>query len=174
MLLSVGRAVVRRGRPTEAVVLSEEQEKALQSFANSRSLPHGLVVRSRIVLSVAEGKYDSEVAKEVGKTRQTVALWRKRFIERGLEGLYDEYRSGRPRSIEEERIAGVVDKTLKTKPEGATHWSVRTMAEASGLSKSTVHRVWNAFGLQPHRYEHFKISTDPFFVEKARDTWGCI
>ena len=172
MWLSVGRAVVRRGRPTEAVVLSEEQEKALQSFANSRSLPHGLVVRSRIVLSVAEGKYDSEVAKEVGKTRQTVALWRKRFIERGLEGLYAEYRSGRPRSIEDERIAGVVDKTLKTKPEGATHWSVRTMAEASGLSKSTVHRVWNAFGLQPHRYEHFKISTDPFFVEKVRDIVG--
>ncbi len=160
------------GRPTVAVVLDDEQRAELRSFAASRSLPHGLVVRARIVLLAAEGKHNVEIAEEVGMSRQTVAIWRKRFLERGLEGLYDEYRPGRPRSIADERIAELINKTLKTTPEGATHWSCRTMAKAIEISKSTVQRVWTAFGLQPHRQEHFKISTDPFFIEKVRDIVG--
>ena len=163
---------MRRGRPTEQVVLDEEQRTALQSFAGSQSLPHGLVVRSQIVLLAAAGKHNGAVAQQVGMSRQTVGKWRERFIERGLEGLYDEYRPGRPRSVEDERIAGLIEKTLKTTPEGATQWSYRTMAQASGLSKSTVQRIWSAFGLQPHRQRHFKLSTDPFFIEKVRDVVG--
>ena len=105
-------------------------------------------------------------------SRQTVAKWRGRFVSRGLEGLYDEYRSGRPRSIDDERIAELVNSTLKSKPQGATQWSCRGMAETTGLSKSTVQRVWSAFGLQPHRQESFKLSTDAFFIEKLRDIVG--
>ena len=163
---------MRRGRPTEQVVLDEEQRTALQSLAGSQSLPHGLVVRSQIILLAAAGNTDGAVAQQIGVTRQTVGKWRKRFLERGLEGLYDEYRPGRPRSVDDERIAGLIEKTLQTTPEGATHWSCRTMAQASGLSKSTVQRVWSAFGLQPHRQRHFKISTDPLFIEKVRDVVG--
>ena len=103
---------MRRGRPTEQVVLDEEQRTALQSFAGSQSLPHGLVVRSQIVLLAAEGKHNGAVAQQVGMSRQTVGKWRQRFIERGLEGLYDEYRPGRPRSVEDERLAGLIEKTL--------------------------------------------------------------
>ena len=136
---------MRRGRPTEQVVLDEEQLTALQSLAGSQSLPHGLVVRSQIILLAAAGNTDGAVAQQIGVTRQTVGKWRKRFIERGLEGLYDEYRPGRPRSVDDERIAGLIEKTLQTTPEGATHWSCRTMAQASGLSKSTVQRVWCRF-----------------------------
>jgi len=156
----------------KAVVLEQEQRVQLESFSRSRALPHTLVVRAQIVLLAAEGKQNKEIAKATGMTRQTAAKWRGRFVSRGLEGLYDEYRSGRPRSIEDERIAELVNKTLQSKPEGQTQWSCREMAKATGISKSTVQRVWSAFGLQPHRQESFKLSTDPFFIEKLRDIVG--
>jgi putative transposase len=156
----------------KTVVLDQEQRTQLESFGRSRSLPHALVVRAQIVLLAAEGKKNTEIAEATGMTRQTVAKWRGRFVSGGVEGLYDELRSGRPRSIEDERIAELVNKTLQSKPEGETQWSCRGMAKATGLSKSTVHRVWSTFGLQPHRQESFKLSTDPFFIEKLRDIVG--
>jgi len=155
-----------------AVVLSEEQRKQLESFAASRSLPHAQVERAKIILKAAAGMQNIQIAEELSTTRETVGKWRKRFVEQGIEGLYDELRPGRPRSIEDERLAELIRKTLETKPAGSTHWSCRTMAEAIGVSKSTVQRVWNSFGLQPHRQRHFKLSNDPFFVEKVRDIVG--
>lgn len=112
------------------------------------------------------------IGKQVGVNGDTSGKWRVRYLECGIEGLYDEVRSGRPRSIAEDKIAQVIQQTLDTKPEGATHWSVRTAAEATGLSKSTIQRVWSAFGVRPHRTKSFKLSTDPFFIEKVIDIVG--
>ena len=154
------------------VKLDEIQRQQLEAFAKSRSLPHSLVLRARIVLAAATGEQSLRIARQFGVSRHTVSLWRGRFVQRGIEGLYDEYRSGRPRSIEDERISQLVKKTLHSKPKGATQWSTREMAGATGLSKSTVQRVWSAFGLKPHRQESFKLSTDPLFVEKLRDVVG--
>jgi putative transposase len=156
----------------KAVVLEPAQRVQLEAFARSRALPHALVLRAQIVLSAAQGKQNRQIAEATKMSRQTVAKWRQRFVSRGLEGLYDEYRSGRPRSIDDEQIAELVNSTLKSKPQGATQWSCRGMAETTGLSKSTVQRVWSAFGLQPHRQESFKLSTDAFFIEKLRDIVG--
>ena len=155
-----------------AVVLSGEQREQLESFAASRSLPHAQVERAKIVLKAAEGMQNIQIAEELSTTRETVGKWRKRFVEQGIEGLYDELRPGRPRTVDDERLAALIRKTLERKPEGGTHWSCRTMAEEIGVSKSTVQRVWNSFGLQPHRQRHFKLSNDPFFVEKVRDIVG--
>jgi putative transposase len=152
--------------------LDDRAREELESFSRSGSLPHALVVRAKLVLMAAEGMQSQVIAKKLGLSRVTVGKWRGRYAEAGIEGLYDEYRSGRPRSIEDERISQLVTKTLQSKPKGATQWSCREMAEAIGISKSTVHRVWSAFGLKPHRQESFKLSTDPFFVEKLRDVVG--
>jgi len=154
------------------VLLDEQQREQLEAFSRSRSLPHGLVMRAKIVLEAAEGAQNIEIGKALGVSRYTVGKWRERFVSKGIEGLYDEYRSGRPRSIDEERVAELVSKTLHSKPKGETQWSCRDMAEQSGISKSTVQRVWSAFGLKPHRQETFKLSTDPFFIEKLRDIVG--
>jgi len=154
------------------VTLDEGQRAQLEAFARSRSLPHAMVVRAKIILAAATGEQSGRIAERFGLSRHTVGKWRGRFAEQGIEGLYDEYRSGRPRSIEDERIAQLVAQTLQSKPEGVTQWSCRQMAEASGISKSTVQRVWAAFGLKPHRQESFKLSTDPLFIEKVRDVVG--
>jgi putative transposase len=154
------------------VVLSEEQKAQLESFAASRSLPHAQVERAKIVLKAAAGMQNIQIAEQLSTTRETVGKWRKRFVEAGIEGLYDELRPGRPRRIEEERLAELIHKTLKTRPEDGTHWSCRTMAKQIGISKSTVQRIWNTFGLQPHRQRSFKLSNDPFFIEKLRDIVG--
>jgi putative transposase len=154
------------------VDLEQGQREQLEALARSRSLPHGLVVRAKIVLEAAGGAQNVQISKTLGVSRYTVGKWRERFVRKGIEGLYDEYRSGRPRSIDDERIAAMVNKTLRSKPKGTTHWSTRDMAERTGISKSTVQRVWSAFGLQPHRQRTFKLSTDPFFIEKLRDIVG--
>ncbi len=146
--------------------------KKLESLANSRSFPHALVTRARMILLASEGLCNSHIAKKVGGTAATVGKWRTRYLQHGVAGLHDELRSGRPRSIADEKVATLIRKTLKTPPKDGTHWSVRTMAAETKLSKSTVHRVWRAFGLQPHRVEYFKLSSDPFFVEKVRDIVG--
>jgi putative transposase len=157
---------------SRVVTLDENQRHQLVAFAKSRSLPHALVIRAKIVLAAAEGEQSRRIAQEFGVNRHTVSKWRGRFATLGVEGLYDEYRSGRPRSIEDERISQLVRRTLHSKPKGATQWSIRQMADATGISKSTIHRVWSAFGLKPHRQDSFKLSTDPFFVEKLRDVVG--
>jgi len=115
---------------------------------------------------------NTDVAQQLGLSKPTVGKWRQRFIEQGLMGLYDELRPGAPRSIDDERIAELIRTTLKSKPKDGTHWTCRSIAEETKLSKSTVQRLWKAFSLQPHRQKHFKLSTDPFFVEKVRDIVG--
>ncbi|MFO8058579.1 MAG: IS630 family transposase [bacterium] len=160
------------GRPTEPIVLTQEERQQIESLANSRAMPHGLVRRAKIVLMAAEGESNKVIAEKLGLSASSVGKWRKRFLEQGLEGLHDELRPGRPRSIEDEKIAEAIQTTLQTKPEGGTHWSCRTLADTTGISKSTVQRVWNAFGLQPHRQRNFKLSNDPFFIEKVRDIVG--
>ena len=161
-----------RGKAAVPIVLDEEQKQELNSFAGSRSLPHALVSRARIVLLAAQGMENLEIADSVRLNRNDVGKWRRRFSEQGITGLYDGVRSGRPRSISDEKIAGLINQTLAHKPRKATHWSTRLTAEETGVSKSTVHRVWTAFGIQPHRQKSFHLSNDPFFVEKVRDIVG--
>jgi len=161
-----------RGRPKSVLVLDAEQREQLEGFANSRSLPAGLVRRAKVILLSASGKTTREVARQLQTSKVTVCLWRCRFRAHGVGGLYDELRPGRPRPISDERVAQLVRKTLKTKPPNSTHWSIRQIAGETGVSKSTVHRIWQAFGLQPHRQKYFKLSGDPFFVEKVRDIVG--
>lgn len=161
-----------RGRPKQPLIVAEQDRQQLESVARSRSLPTGLVRRANIILLSVEGLDNKQIAARLGISEPTVGIWRRRFIARGLEGLHDELRPGRPRSIADEQVAELLNTTLQTKPEADTHWSCRTMAGRAGVSKSTVQRVWNAFGLKPHRYEYFKLSTDPFFVEKVRDVVG--
>jgi putative transposase len=160
------------GRPKATLVLDSELREQLESLANSRSLPAGLVRRGKIILLSASGKNDREIAPQLETSRNTVGLWRRRFLAQGVSGLYDELRPGRPRPISDERVAQLVRKTLKTKPKAATHWSIHQIADETEVSKSTVHRIWQAFGLQPHRQKYFKLSSDPFFVEKVRDIVG--
>lgn len=160
------------GRPKAALILSPEQREQLKSMVRSRSLPAGLVSRARIVLMSAAGKTNQEIAAQLGMTNATVGKWRRRFLEQDVTGLHDELRPGRPRTVSDERLARLVRKTLETKPKDGTHWSVRQMAAETRLAKSTVHRIWRAFGLEPHRQRQFKLSNDPFFVEKVRDIVG--
>lgn len=163
---------MKTGRPKQQLKLTNDARQDLEAFANSRSLPHGLVQRAKIVLMAAEGQSNAHIAAKLHISRLTVGVWRRRYLDHGLEGLHDELKPGRPRSISDERVAVIVRKTLETKPKGGTHWAVRPMAQSMRISKSTVHRIWNAFGLQPHRQKSFKLSTDPFFVEKVRDIVG--
>ena len=160
------------GRPKAALVLDAELREQLEGLANSRALPAGLVRRAKNILLSASGKTGREIAQQVETNKNTVSLWRQRFLAHGVSGLYEELRPGRPRPISDERVAQLVRKTLKTKPQDGTHWSIRQLATETGLSKSTVHRIWQAFGLQPHRQKSFKLSSDPFFVEKVRDIVG--
>jgi putative transposase len=163
---------MRTGRPREPIVLSEKERKQLNGIANSRSLPHGLARRVRIVLLAADGMPNSAIAERVNISPQMVCKWRKRYLRQGLSGLHDELRPGRPRSVSDEEVAMLVRKTIETKPPDGTHWTIRAVAKDTELSRPTVHRIWRAFGLQPHRQRHFKLSTDPFFVEKVRDIVG--
>src|SRR6266403_3220876 len=160
------------GRPKAALVLKPEQREQLEGLASSRSLPAGLVMRARIILLSASGKTNLQIARQLELTNATVGKWRRRFLKYEVAGLHDELRPGRPRPISDERVAQLVRKTLETKPKGGTHWSIRQIAAETRVSKSTVHRIWQAFGLEPHRQKHFKLSTDPQLVEKVRDIVG--
>jgi len=161
-----------RGRPLTPLTLSPQQHDQLTSIARSRSMPHALVRRARIILLAAKGLNNASISEKLDLSRPTVGQWRRRYLEQGIMGLHDELKPGAPRSISDERVATLIRKTLKTKPSDRTHWSCRSIAKETELSKSTVHRVWQAFGIQPHRQKHFKLSTDPFFVEKVRDIVG--
>src|SRR6201998_4224611 len=160
------------GRPKAVLVLSPQRREQLEALVSSRSLPAGLVSRARIILLSASGKTNQQIARQLGLANATVGKWRRRFLEQDVSGLHDELRPGRPRPISDERVAQLVRKTLDTKPKDGTHWSIRQIARQTRLSKSTVHRIWQAFGLEPHRQRHFKLSNDPFFVEKVRDIVG--
>ena len=125
-----------------------------------------------MILGCAEGRSNTTVGTDLGVSDETVGKWRSRFLERRLDGLSDEPRSGRPRAVTDDDVERVITLTLETAPRDATHWSTRSMAQHSGLSHNTVSRIWRAFGLQPHRTETFKLSSDPFFIEKVRDVVG--
>ena len=164
---------MRTGRPKVELLLTDEERSQLQSFARSRSLPAALGTRARIILSSADGELNNAIAERLKLTKATVGKWRTRFIERRIAGLYDDVRPGKPRTIDDERLAQLIKTTLHTKPaNGSTHWSVRTVAAETGISKTSVARYFQLFGLQPHRSEGFKLSNDPFFIEKLRDVVG--
>ena len=160
------------GRELPALEPDEAERAELKALVARRSTAQALALRARIILACAEGGQNKVIAARLGVDRETVGKWRRRFTADRLDGLRDEPRSGAPRTIEDERIEAVVVRTLESTPPDATHWSSRGMARASGVSVSTVQRIWRAFGLQPHRLETFKLSTDPDFVAKVRDVVG--
>lgn len=154
-------------------MLDDGEREQLQRWARRRRTAAGLATRSRIVLACAQGESNSEIARRLGVSRPTVTKWRSRFAERRLDGLIDEPRPGPPRTVSDEQVEDVIVRTLEgAPPDGGTHWSTRQMARQVGLSQSTVSRIWRAFGLKPHRVEHWKLSKDPLFVEKVRDVVG--
>jgi transposase len=159
-------------RRLAALVLSDDERAELTSLAARRSTAQALALRARIVLRCATGVENQQVAANLGVDKTTVGKWRRRFVEHRMDGLRDEPRSGTPRTIDDARIEALIVRTLESVPPDATHWSSRSMARACGLSVSTVQRIWRAFGLQPHRLETFKLSTDPDFVAKVRDVVG--
>lgn len=160
------------GRPKTPIVLSEIERQELAAWSRSRTMPAGVVRRARMIILAAEGLTNLQIADRTGVMNSVVGYWRKRFLADRLAGLHDEPRPGAPRQIGDDQIVRMIHKTLKTKPADGTHWSCRAIAAETRLSKSTVQRVWRAFGIQPHRQKHFKLSTDPLFVEKVRDIVG--
>ena len=160
------------GRPKHSLDLTAQERTQLESIVASRSLPHGLVRRARMILLTEEGVSVCETARRLKVSPPAVSNWRKRFRESRLAGLHDALKSGRPRSHDEERIAELLNTALARRPKAVTHWSVRTLGEETGISKSTVQRYLSLFGVQPHRSKSFKLSTDPFFIEKVRDIVG--
>ena len=155
------------------LVLSDEERETLLRWSRRRTTAQALALRSRIVLRCADGGSNSDVATEFGVKRHTVAKWRSRFLADGLEGLSDEPRPGAPRTVTDEDVEAVIVKTLEqSPPDQDTHWSTRSMAAATGMSQSTVSRIWRAFGLKPHQVQTWKLSRDPQFVEKVRDVVG--
>jgi transposase len=163
---------MRTGRPKRPLTLSDDERQTLEQWARRPTSAQRLALRSRVVLACAAGKTNTQVARELGITMPTVGKWRTRFIDDRLEGLVDEPRPGAPRTITDAQVEEVITRTLESKPVAATHWSTRGMAQATGLSQTAIVRIWQAFGLQPHRTETFKLSTDPLFVEKVRDVVG--
>jgi transposase len=160
------------GRPKATLVLSDDEHETLERWARRHSSAQALAMRCRIILSCAEGGHDGQVAERLGLTRGTVGKWRRRFIERRLDGLHDEPRPGKPRTIGDDDVERVIVKTLEDTPSDATHWSTRSMAQATGMSQSAVSRIWRAFGLKPHLVDSFKLSPDPLFIDKVRDVVG--
>ena len=149
------------GRAAVAITLSEAERRELEGFARRRKTAQGLARRARIVLAASEGLENKAIVERLGADANTVGKWRRRFAERRLDGLYDEPRSGAPRKIGDEQIVEIFGRTLEETPPDGTHWSLRSMARAVGYAPSTIHRMWQAFGLQPHRSETFKLSSDP-------------
>ena len=159
-------------RPSVEIKLTEDERSELERLARGRKVWRALSERAHIVLLAAEGQTNVQIGNVLGVTDQTARKWRNRFAEQRLDGLDDEPRSGRPRRIKDDNVAEVIRKTLKETPRDATHWSTRSMARSTGYAPSTIHRMWQAFSLQPHRSETFKLSADPYFVDKVRDIVG--
>jgi len=160
------------GRPKALLELTSDEKDQLERWVRRRKSAQGLALRSQIVLSCATGLTNKEVAAQLGVSMPTVGKWRSRFIDSRLDGLVDEPRSGRKPTITAEQVEDVVVATLESTPEHATHWSRKKMAERSGLSKSTIGRIWKGFGLKPHLVDGFKLSNDPLFVDKVYDVAG--
>src|SRR5919106_2793264 len=164
--------MAKRGRPKRELILTEEERDTLERWARRHTSSQALALRCRIVLACAEGGSNVEIAKRLGIYDDTVGKWRNRFIDRRLDGLHDEPRPGKPRTIGDDDVERVIVKTLEETPTNATHWSTRSMARATGLSQTAISRIWRAFGLKPHLTESFKLSPDPQFIDKVRDIVG--
>jgi transposase len=160
------------GKAAISIELSLLERQELLSLARAQKTGQAMARRARIVLAAASGSDNKAICLEVGADANTVGKWRRRFAAQRLDGLLDEPRPGTPRKIGDDEIADTIRRTLETTPPAATHWSLRSMAKAVGYAPSTIHRIWRAFGLQPHRTESFKLSNDPLFVEKVRDIVG--
>ena len=162
----------RSGRPKQQLVLSSEEREELTRWARRASSAQSLALRSKIVLACADGGANTVVAEQLRCSRMTVGKWLARFLEHRLEGLLDEARSGRPPTISVDQIEDVIVTTLESTPANATHWTRAKMAQRTGLSKSTIGEIWRRFDLKPHRVDHFKLSTDPLFIDKLYDVVG--
>jgi transposase len=161
-----------RGRTAVSIVLDDAGTAALTALVRKHGAPQSVAMRARIVLAAASGLTNKEIAARLDVCAHTAGVWRNRFARDGMDGLYDEPRPGAPRQIGDDEIAATIRKTLETRPQGATHWSLWSMGKAVGHAPSALHRLWQAFGLQPHRSESFTLSSDPLFVEKVRDIVG--
>lgn len=163
---------MKTGRPKTPLILTALEQEKLNLIARRPKPSQRAALRARIVLACATESSNQKVARQVGASAMTVGKWRRRFVSGRLDALGDLPRSGPPRSVTDQQVEAVITKTLETKPKAATHWSTRSMAGETGVSHDTISRIWRAFGLQPHRQDNFKLSTDPFFVEKVRDIVG--
>src|SRR5215203_56596 len=164
--------MARSGRPKAELVLTAHEHEQLTRWARRASSSQALALRSKIVLGCARGLDNKVVAEQVGCEEHTVSKWRRRFVEHRLDGLGDEPRPGRPPTISVDQVEDVVVATLESTPANATHWTRAKMAERTGLSKTTIGEIWRKFDLKPHRVEHFKLSTDPLFIDKLYDVVG--
>jgi transposase len=164
--------MAERGRPKAELVLTDDERETLARWARRPKSAQALALRCRIVLECAKGRGNRAVARRLGVSEPTVSKWRRRFVVQRLEGLHDEPRPGVPRSITDDDVEALIVATLEETPTDATHWSTRSMAKATGISASSVGRIWRAFGLKPHLVDSFKLSSDPLFVEKVRDVVG--
>ncbi len=160
------------GRPIAELKLAEHEREVLEQWTRRPKSAQALALRARMILLCAAGRTNTAVAAELRVAKQTVGKWRQRFQERRLDGLLDEPRPGTPRKLSDRQVEEVLARTLETLPASATHWSTRSLAQVCGLSHSSVHRIWRAFALQPHRTETFKLSKDPLFIDKVRDIVG--
>ena len=164
--------VFARGRPIAPLVLSTQERAYLERQVRRHRVARSLSERCRVILRCADGTPSKSVAAMLGVHEHTVGKWRRRFLKDRCDGLLDEARPGRPRTIDDDQVAAVIERTLRTTPADATHWSIRSMAAATRFSPTTIRRMWAAFGLQPHRSQTFKLSNDPLFVDKVRDIVG--
>ena len=155
------------------IQLSDADQERVEQWVSAHGTPQQVALRCRIVLSAAAGESDLAISRQLSTNRNTVILWRRRFAETGVDGLW-EIAAGRGRkaTYKMEKVAAIVDATLQSKPKGMTHWSCRTMAKSQGVSKSTISNIWRAHNLQPHRTDTFKLSRDPKFLEKITDVVG--
>jgi len=163
---------MRMGRPTKPLAATADEREKLLQWARRPKTAQRLAQRARIVLACLDGLTNQEVARQLHVVGATVGKWRERFRTQRLDGLADEPRPGAPRTVKDAKVEAVITRTLEGPPLHATQWSTRTMAKAARVSRATVHRIWQAFGLQPHRTDTFKLSADPFFIEKVRDIVG--
>ena len=163
---------MKQGRRLEPIVINGRDREILESWTRRPTTAQRLAFRARVVLLSGEGKSISEIAVTTNSTRMTVTKWRKRYLVNGLEGLHDEPRPGQPRKVTDQKLDEILAKTLESKPSDKTHWSTRSLAAECGVSHTMVHRIWRTFGLKPHIESTFKLSTDPYFVDKVTDITG--
>ena len=162
----------KKGRPVKGLIVSAADREELMRVLAKRKGVGDEQMRCRVILALADGESSNAIAERLGTTSTTVSKWRRRFVDHGIAGLSDAPRSGRPRTLLDDKIQDVLDRVRQTKPAGATHWSVRLMSEVVGVPKTAIQRIWSAFGLKPHLESTFKLSTDPNFIDKVRDVVG--